>query len=65
MKRPGIPAVPTNLDSSTHAMFSTLKENMELITGVRNGKLPPVPTNATLPELIAAFNTLVDRLNAG
>ena len=64
MKRPGIPAVPQT-NAETAQFLTALKENIELSTGVRQGKLPLVSKTATLSEVFTALNAVIDRMNAG
>ena len=40
-----------------------MKENIELLTGVRGDKLTPVPDSATLADVITALNKVIDRLS--
>jgi len=39
-----------------------VKENLEQIMGQRGGKVKPLPTTATLDDVIAKVNELVERL---
>jgi hypothetical protein len=40
-----------------------LKENIELLTGVRGVKLTPLASNAALTDVIVAVNKIIDRLS--
>ena len=63
-KKPGIPAVNFS-DSTLNQAISAIKENIEIITGARNGigelrALEPTATNA---QIIAKINEIITRLN--
>lgn len=40
-----------------------VKDNLEQLTGVIGGRIAPLPTMATTPEVIAKINEIVARLN--
>ena len=63
MKKPGIPAVPTK-DPDTYNVLSTLKETVEILTGVRGGKLSTLPSTATTAQIISKINEIINKLNA-
>lgn len=65
MKKPAIPAVPTNLPGDHHGLLVALKENVEIVVGVRSTKIDPLPTTATLADVIVAVNKIIDRLTPG
>jgi len=44
-------------------MLTAMKENIELLTGVRGDKLAPVSDSATLADVITALNKVIDRLS--
>lgn len=62
MKKRAIPSVPQGLDRQTANMLAALKENVEVITGVRGSKLPQLSSSATLQEVIATVNALLTRI---
>jgi hypothetical protein len=62
VKRSAIPTPPPG-DPATTAVLSALKENVELLTGVRGDKLTSVATTATLADVIVALNKVIDRLS--
>jgi hypothetical protein len=62
MKKPAIPAVNVN-DQSIAALLRPLKENVEILNGVRGGSLTKLETNATLAQVISKLNDVIDRLN--
>lgn len=41
---------------------SALKENMEIIAGVRKGKIEKLKASASLGDVISKINELIDRL---
>lgn len=56
MRKPGLP------DPRSPEFLNAVKENVEIITGRRGGKIAPLPTSATLPDVITKLNELIDRL---
>ena len=65
MKKPSIPATPAGLPNDHFTMLSSMKENIEIIAGVRSEPIPPLTATATLPEVIVALNKVIDRLTPG
>lgn len=61
MKKPAIPAIAPN-DASHIAALSALKENVEVLTGLRAGQIADLPTTATLADVIAKTNEIIDRM---
>jgi hypothetical protein len=64
MKKPAIPSVITISDKSIAAIIGPLKENVEILTGVREGVIEQLPTDATLTAAVAKINEIIVRLNA-
>lgn len=62
MKRTAIPDPPPSA-AQMRELLMAMKENIELLTGVRGDKLTTVPTNASLAEVIVALNKVIDRLS--
>lgn len=62
MKKPGIPAVP-NTVPGLYNVLSTLKENVEIMSGVRGGSVSSLPTTATLPDVISKVNEIIAKLS--
>ncbi len=62
MKRSAIPSPPPGY-RDLHQLLTAMKENIELLTGVRGDKLTPVPDTATLADVIATLNRIVDRMS--
>jgi hypothetical protein len=63
MKKPSIPAISAD-DPKVAALLRPIKENIEIMNGVRTGGLTNLPTNATLSDVISKLNELINRLNA-
>lgn len=61
-KKPGIPAIP-QVSLELQTMLQSMKENIELITGVRGGNIGSLSSTATLSETITKVNELITRLN--
>ena len=62
MKRSAIPSPPPGY-ADLREMLTAVKENIELLTGVRGAKLTPLQANAALADVIAVVNKIVDRLS--
>lgn len=63
MKKPAIPAVAVR-DQSVAVLLRPIKENLEILTGIRGTSLTKLDTSATLSEVIDKLNEVIDRLNA-
>lgn len=62
MKRAGIPSPPPG-DAALQQILTAMKENIELLTGVRGAKLTAVPSTAALSDVITALNKVISRLS--
>jgi len=63
MKKPQIPAIFTD-DKGLYNGLKAMKESIEIITGVRGGKIESLSSSATNDQIIAKINEIVERLNA-
>lgn len=65
LQKQAIPSTTTTMDPQIGKVVRALQQNVELITGVRNGApvLAQLPSSATLAEVIAAINIICVRLN--
>lgn len=63
MKKPSIPAVNV-ADRQMSALLRPIKENLEILTGLRGSSLTKLDSSATLSEVIDKLNEVIDRLNA-
>jgi hypothetical protein len=63
MRKPAIPSLLPIQDKSLAAVLSPMKENIEILNGVREGLLETLPTNATLTQAVAKINEIILRLN--
>lgn len=62
MKKPGIPPVP-KVDEDRVRFDGAVKESLETIMGRRGGPIKPLdPLTATLDEVIAKINEMLDVL---
>lgn len=59
MKKPAIPSVPKAGVDRTR-FDSAIKERLETMGGDRTGKLEPLPATATLADVIAKVNALIE-----
>ena len=64
MKKPAIPGTQTVADPVVASILRPMKENLEILTGIRGGIIEPLPVNATNSQLIAKINEIIQRLNA-
>lgn len=65
MKYPGIPAQsrsPVIAQVQQQKIIHLLTENVELLNGTRSPTIDPLPSTATLAQVIAKVNEIVDRL---
>ena len=60
VKKPAIPKEPT--DPIRARFDSALKENIEIIKGLRGNKVAVLDTNASLSDVITKVNNLIDLL---
>ena len=63
-KKPGIPSVNFP-DRTLNQAISAIKENIEIITGARNGvgEIKLLESTATTAQVIAKLNEVITRLN--
>jgi hypothetical protein len=63
-KKPGIPIVNTG-DRAVILALNAMKENIELITGVRPGtrQISTLGTSASTSDMISKINEIVTRIN--
>lgn len=64
MKKPSIPAVSGVKDPAVAALLRPMKENIELMSGVRGGQIPSLPVDANLATVIAKINEIIGKINA-
>jgi len=63
MKKPAIPPLAPG-QANLYSVLAALRENVEQITGQRAGQIEPLQSTATLPEVVAKVNEIIDRLMA-
>jgi len=64
MKKPAIPSTQSVVDPVVASILRPMKENIEIMSGVRGGILATLADNAALPEVISKVNEIIGRLNA-
>jgi hypothetical protein len=65
IKKPAIPAIQGITDRALLGLLRPMKENIELMTGVRDGVVAKLPENTTdLPTIVAKINEIIGKLNA-
>lgn len=63
MKKPNIPEVRGELTGLARVQFDkAVKERLEIITGLRGGSVAPLDESASLDDVIAKINELLDVL---
>lgn len=63
MRKPAIPSVP-NTDAALYNVLTSLKESVEVFTGVRGGQIRQLSSGASLADVINKVNEIVVKLNA-
>lgn len=63
IKKPGIPAIPATVSRELFPVLTSLKENIELLTGVRGGNIDKLSASATTAEIVDKINEIIVRLN--
>jgi hypothetical protein len=64
MRKPAIPSVQPVTDRITASVLGPMKENIEILTGVRGGMLEKVAADADIAAVVERLNAIIDRLNA-
>lgn len=62
MARRAIPSIPLVDDIPTRMYMIAVKENIEVLNGVRGGRIDKLPASATMDEVIAKINEIIGRL---
>lgn len=63
MKKPAIPEVRAT-DDYDFAFKKAVRDNIHLLTGVRGGVINPLPSGASLDDVIVKINQIIERLEA-
>lgn len=63
MKKPAIPSTLSIQDVSVATVLRPMKENIEILTGIRDGVIAHLPTDATLSQTVDKINEIITRLN--
>ena len=63
MKKPAIPNTLTVKDVAISTVLRPIKENIEILTGVREGALQTLPSDASLTDAVSKINEIIRRLN--
>lgn len=64
-KKPAIPAIQTNsiADRRLVSILQPIKQNVEMLTGVRGGRVEQLDNTATLDDVIEKLNEVIARIN--
>lgn len=63
MRKPSIPAINVK-DGELQRVLLALKENAEILNGLRGGAIQTLANDASTADLIAKVNEIIERLNA-
>ena len=63
VRKPSIPAA-SMLSPELIRVLEPIKQNVEMLTGVRGGELTQLEATASTAEIIQAINAIIARLNA-
>lgn len=63
MKKPSIPTT-SSMSPAMAQVLGPIKENIEIITGIRGGPLSAIPADAPITQVINTLNQIIARLNA-
>lgn len=64
-KKPAIPGMQGVTDPVVARILHPMKENIESLTGLREGVIAKLsPTTTDLPTIVAKINEIIARLNA-
>lgn len=61
VRKPSIPQVPRQ-DQPRQGFDAAVKETLETITGQRAGRIEKLPAGASLADVVAKVNEIIDRL---
>lgn len=62
MKKPSIPLITYDNAHALRGFYAAVRENIQIITGRRGGKIAALPASPTNEELAAKVNELLGRL---
>lgn len=64
-KKPAIPAIQSStvVDRRLATVIEPIKQNIEMITGVRGGRIEQLGNTATLDDVITKLDEVIARLN--
>ena len=55
-------AIPSPTDTNRRMFDEAVKENLEVIMGVRGGRMKPLPATASFEDVIAKVNEILEKL---
>jgi hypothetical protein len=64
MKKPAIPSTQQVVDPVVANILRPMKENIEIMTGIRGGGIETLADNAPLSDVISKINEIIERINA-
>lgn len=62
MKKRPIPPIPATVDRELRSFLDPLKENVEVVIGMRGTRITPLPGTASAAEVIAKVNEILARM---
>lgn len=57
------PAIPSPFGSDDERVLRPVKETLDILTGARSGEIAALDATATLADVIAKVNAIINRLN--
>lgn len=63
IRKPQIPAIP-QADPQVASVLRAIKENIEIISGVRGSRVQGLPTDSNIDDVIAKINEIIAKLSA-
>ena len=62
IRKPAIPAISV-MDRKLANLLGPIKQNIEILTGIRGGRIVHLSDTATVDEAVAKINEIIDRIN--
>lgn len=62
IRKPAIPAISV-MDRKLANLLGPIKQNIEILTGIRGGRIEHLSDTATVDEAVAKINEIIDRIN--
>lgn len=60
MSKRSIPRIPSSVDNDRIGFDAAVKERLEVISGLRGGKIKPMDSSATTTDIINKINEILN-----